>query len=260
MAPRLPVEENDETQVDEAEDGRVQNDGDDGGQADSQQENDEGGGDEEGQEEGVLEADFSSGQPQARGRGERRVQAALETARKAREEADRAIRELNEYRSRLQQPQQESKEIEEARLTLMSPEQRWEYRWDKKEREWEQRQRISELQAADASDRATFTARYASNPVFGRYAERVEATLRDARSKGGNPDRETVLKYLLGEDAMQKLGEAKKTQTQQGQRNIQRQTTRPSSGRGDQPAVRRGNLTDAQQRERRLENVNLLDM
>jgi hypothetical protein len=253
MAPRVPSEDiqdapEDDEEVGSQEGGDEENDG---------QENEGDDGQED--EVGRPEADFSTGRPKQPKQAANLDIGRDDEARRERERAERAERELQELRQQRQESR-ETPEQEAARLALMLPEDRMEYRLNKATQGFQQTARALELRAADASDRASFTAQYAAKPSFAKYADRVEATLQTARQRGGNPDRETVLKYLLGEDAMKNMDKAKETQRRQGQQNIQRQTTRASSGRGDIQPQRRGALTDAQKRAQRLEGVNLLDI
>lgn len=247
--------------VDEENDG--QEDGDEGQGEDARGSP----GDEEGQgrpeqdgEEERVEADFSTGRPI--GRREREVLRAKEDARTAREAADRATRELNDYRRQMEESRRrEDPAIEEARVALMNPDQKLDYWRNKDRQEADRKFQALQLQVVDSSDRAVFNSKYSANPVFSKYSDRVEAALREVRARGGNTDRETVLKYLVGEDAMSKVGKAKTEQTNRGRENIQRQTTRPGTGRSDQVGTqRRGGLSEREQRAKRLEGVNLLDI
>ena len=83
-------------------------------------------------------------------------------------------------------------------------------------------------------------------------AAEVETELANLRRQGQNVDREALANYLIGKRARARGPKAVDKQRKTGERNIQRQSARPSAGRSDRgPEDRRSD--DA--RRRRLEVV-----
>ena len=250
MAPRIPTEDDNEEVEDRLQDGNVEDEADD-----------------EGEQVGVAEDDEDQGNEEAEdglaARSPRRDTSQRETAtaraqrlaREARAEADAARREAAEIRAeiqRLRQPQQETPEQEAARLSLMEPEQRVEYRFNKALENQNRQTARLQAQLADQSDKSAFQLAASADPLLKSVAADVEKELAKVRAMGQNVDREALANYLIGKRARERGGRAVVAQRNVGQRNIQRQTTRPAGGRSDRgPEDRRSN--DA--RRARLEDV-----
>lgn len=236
MAPRNPAVDDDDEDVqveDEIE-----------GQDEDTQEDDAGEGDDGAEAEG----EGQEGPDASEGDGRRRV---LNTRREGRESpikrlsrqaqesqarADRLEREVSELRAQRQREQQpqESPEQEAARLALMDPDARSEYRLNKAVSMMQRENAATQFRLQDQTDKASFAAACAANPLYKRYAGKVETKLAEIRAKGQNVDRDALVKYLIGEDIATRGPKALKTQREAGERNVQRQKVRPGSGRSDQ--------------------------
>ena len=218
---------------------------------------DEGGDDAEaGQEPEKDQAE--EGQVEKPSRATRAVQEAKRVAREAADKASRLEQELAALRAERAKPQAEAPEAENARLALMTAEERMEYRLEKAERENKRQMGLMQFQMADAADKAAFEAKGAYEPRFRKYASDVEAMLAQERRAGRDFPRETILRFVLGG----KVLDAKKDvarQKDQGRENIRRQQTRPSGGQSDVAArrSRTGQGDSVADLERRLENVQI---
>jgi hypothetical protein len=192
------------------------------------------------------------------GRAERAVLEAKKLAREASERATALEREMAAMRAERAQPKQETEAEERARLTLMTAEERLDYRLEKAAKQNEHQIGMMRFESADRADKAGFEAKASYDPRYKRFSADVEAQLAQARRNGLNPNRETVLKYIIGEKVLEAKPKVDKAR-QDGQRRIQRQQASAQSGRSDRPAERtRGgagnSLADL---ERRLDGVRL---
>lgn len=173
-------------------------------------------------------------------RGERRFQALTEAARAAEERAARAERQVQEFlQNQRQQQQQTDPRLEQERLALMTPEERIEYRFQQSEERHRRETAAMEARMADQADQTRYQARAANNPIYAKYADEVETAHQDLRSKGQFVAREAILKFKLGEKMLERALTAAPKQRKQGKQNIERQRTRPVSGRQDVAADRR---------------------
>jgi hypothetical protein len=236
---------------------------DDEEEGDAGRDDDEGGDEAEaGQEPEDAQAEEGPVDKQP-SRQTRRVQelrrVAQEQTERAQEQTERAARferELAEERARRAQPQfqQESPEQEQARLALMTTEERIEYRLNKAEQRHQREMNVTRFQAADMADRAAYESKAAYEPRFKKYASEVETLLRQERQAGRDFPRETILSFVLGQKVLQ--GErSREAAAKAGKDRIKAQTTRADSGRSDRaaPRERTGQGDSIRDLERRLE-------
>jgi hypothetical protein len=192
-----------------------------------------------------------AGEPASQSRGAQRFQRLSDDVKAARAEADRARQELENYRrEQWQNNQNRAAEEERARMALMTPEERNEYRFNQQQRTTDQRLQQMELRATMMMDKATFDAKTISNPVYKKFASAVEARFDEQMRKGQPVDRETILKYLLGESALNGAGNSSAAR-KQARRRVEAQTVRPSSGKGDteRPGTRKSSgMSEAETR------------
>ena len=238
--PREPDDEVEDQLEDETEDAGL--------------DDDEGGGEDAGQEE----PDDQGEEGQVARAPSRSTRAVLEAKRVAREAAAEAAalkREIAELRQQRQAPQQESREQEEARLALMSVEERVDYKLAKATKEHERQMAVVQFQASDAADKASYDAKAAYEPRYKKYAVDVEKLLLQERQAGRNFPRDTILKFVLGERVMNAKPVVDK-QRREAARRVDAQRTRPDQGRSDRAAPRgRGNGNSLAELEARLDGV-----
>ena len=226
---------------------------------------DDEGGDEA--EAGEEPADEEAEEGQVNDEGDRRpgrattaVQKAKSLAREAAAKADRLERELRELRAEREsarnQPKVETPEEENARLSLMTAEERMDYKLAKAQRENDRQINLIKFQSADATDKAAFEAKGAYDARYRKYAAEVERVLVEERKQGRSFPRETILRFVLGEKVMTSKKDIQR-QKDVGQRNVERQRTRPDAGRSDRsaPRTRLGEGNTLADLEKRLEGV-----
>lgn len=190
-------------------------------------------------------------------RGEVRFQKLSQTAREASERAARLetqLRETSARLARLEQPAQAEREPSKEELALMTPDELIEYRLGKATKGFQATIGQIQWNTYETGDKAAFNALKATDPLAARYADEVETRLMAMRAQGQNVDRERLLTFIIGEKARQNSGKAKQKAQATGQRRIAAQTTRPGSQRSDQQGTR-GKMSEAEAREKRLENV-----
>lgn len=251
MAPRIPTGEDDAQVENQFDDENIEDEADEAGEQGGVEDEDES---QDGEDaEGDVAARDAAPRREAAQR-ETAVVRAQRLAREARAEADKNARELASLREEMQRARQpvETPEQEAARLAIMDPEQRAEYRFNKAMEN--QNRQMAQMQArmADQSDKSAFLAACASDPLLKTVAADVETELANIRRQGQNVDREALANYLIGKRARSRAPKALAKQRQTGERNIARQQGRPGAGRSDrEPENRRSD--DA--RRRRLEDV-----
>jgi len=152
--------------------------------------------------------------------------------------------------------EQRTHEQEEARLhdPKTTELERWQIQSNRTLRENNRKSGMALFQAQDISDRTAFNQLAVTKPaIHKRYAERVEAEVTRMRAAGQNAPREAVLRYLIGNDAMEGKLSAKKAAKAADTSTIDR--GRSPGARSDVAA--RGRMTESQKREKRLEGVQI---
>ena len=183
-------------------------------------------------------------------RAQSRIRTLADELKAERERGAQRDRELAEIRAQSQRSQQrgESREEREARLALMDPEQRSEYRLNEALEQNRRDMAAMQFQMQDAADRSGFQARAATDKLYAKWGAKVEEELSKLRAQGQNVGREQLFKYLVGEAALAARGKAGKTARQEGQKRIQRQTTKPLNSRGDAGGARRRSEASLEER------------
>jgi hypothetical protein len=216
---------------------------------------DEGGGEAGGQESEDDEGQEGQVEERRPSRASKAIVEAKRIAREAAAEAAALKKELAELRQRQQAPQTESREQEEAKLALMSVEERVDYKLAKAEKENQRQMAVVQFQASDQADKAAYDAKSSYEPRFKKYAADVEKLLLAERQAGRNFPRETILKFVLGERVMNAKPAVDK-QRRDAQRRIGAQRTSSEAGRSDRAAPRgRSNGNALSDLERRLAGV-----
>jgi hypothetical protein len=233
-----PKENLDEEQVDNEQGEELQDAEDDG----------EGEQDGQGAEHGSAEEPPAQGegseeqarQAQPVSRAEKRINALREETRRATETAAQARRELEEFRAAEHRRQQlPDPRLEAERIAAMSPDERAQHYIAQERQRSEQQFGQLRFEMADSADKTRFDALKAGSPIAARLAPKVEEYLANARRNGQNFNRDVILKYLAGEEALARTGKEKAKQAQAGAARIAQQRTRPLNGASDVSASRR---------------------
>jgi len=223
------------------------------------------GGEEGDGEQGELGGDDGDGADDGDGERERRQPTRRENrvARLAEERATERARanlleqEVQRLRSaELQRGQQMTQEQEEARLALMSPEERMDYRLQKSERLAQQREANLRREIAIGQDAASFNAKAQVHPVYKKMQAVVEAEFQKLLAAGTPADRETIMKYKLGERMLADAEKRGGKDQRRGQERVERERTGPTNGRGAvQPQRGVRNKDESAARRARLEKM-----
>lgn len=215
-----------------------------------------------GEEDASGEDEGQAGQPdQVDGRTSRRENRVAVLARQAKEaKAENArLRQQLAGRSTAPNPedQRRAAEAEATRLAMMSPEERIEYRIAQQEERHSRELAQVRFETTDRADVQSFEALCRRNPAAARLKDRVEQALAGERQRGFNYPRETVLKVLIGEQALKNAPRAQNAAQRQAADQRGRQAARPGAGRSDVASQggRRGD--EKQQRYERLKDVNI---
>ena len=186
-------------------------------------------------------------------RSQARVQAAVNEAKAAREEAADLRRQM-EARDNGRQSS-EAAERERQALENMDPYERLEYQSRKSESNMEAKLARIEFTMADSADRTDFASKAARTPAFASVAEGVEATLATMRQSGTTAPRETIALYLIGQRAVERGAGNKTRAAKAGTARIERAAGKPTGARsdvqrqspnGDTAKARRERLADLQ--------------
>jgi hypothetical protein len=212
---------------------------------------------DEGQTDGKEADEEVDPQPERKpGRGEARFQKLANEAREAREEAARVKRELDEFRAEQSRKAAvaDKKEPTAEEMALWSTEQIIDYKLQKATGQFGQTLQQLQWNTQESNDKAAYERLKLSDPRAKKYADEVETRLANIRKQGQNVDRESLLKFIIGEKVFQGGGKAAAKQKKDGEAQIRRQTTKPPGGGSD---VRGGRTpeTEAEARRKRLENV-----
>ena len=189
-------------------------------------------------------------------RGESRFQRQQNENVRLNSELAETRRRLDELTSRVNQPPQpaETPEQRAARHALMTPEERMNETLRESQTRMERFARDMQFQTAESMDRAQFQAKCAVDPLYAKWAPKVEGKVAELRTKGQVVEREVALKFLIGEAALERRGSPQgKREVAQAKQRVQRATTRPMNSGGDTQAQRRQTSSV----EKRLENVQI---
>lgn len=231
-------------------------------EAEAEDEGDEADGDEA---EGDEEVDDAGGEaPPAvaakpRSAATVAVQEAKRAAKEAKAEAEATRRELNELRQAAQGRQtEEQRRVEAERLSLMPPEEKFEYLLNKQKQDFEARLGQVQFQTNDSADRTAFESLCARNPAFAAVRDDVESKIPELRRNGGNTTREVMATYLIGQRALERAAKGGKSkQAAKGAAKVASAAARPVGGRSDIRGGERRETDDRAARAKRLDGMEI---
>jgi hypothetical protein len=189
-------------------------------------------------------------------RRDTRIQTLTDEAKQAKAELAETRRRLDDLSRQMTQPrsQGESPEQRAARFAMMSPQEQITETLRESEQRTAQLISTMQVQTADAADRAAFQSRAAVDALYSKWGPKVEGKLAELRAKGNNVEREVLLKFMIGEAALERRGSKEgKQEVRQAQKRVANQRTRPANSGSDTAPQRRQQST----LERRLENVQI---
>lgn len=183
-------------------------------------------------------------------RAQARIEALDRTAREAVERAEAAERRVNELLSGNHRVEAERQERE--RVERMDPDERREYFARQRDQRIEHEFGSLRAQIADSTDRADFAAACTNNPALMKVKDKVEAELSKLRANGQTVPRETLAKYLIGDELLKKAPKARERAAKKAAANLDRERARPAGGASDAPRGR--DASEKAARDKRLEN------
>lgn len=165
-----------------------------------------------------------------------RAQTRIQKLNNARREAERKNLELEQQlaaakaQTTQQNMPQNNAAARAAYINSLPPEQRAQAEFQISVQEHRQSMALHEFKMADTADKSAFDAKAINNPLYARYAARVEARLQELRT-GQNitAPREEVLKHLLGEAMLKVKG--KVTSKAKAKKSVDRNSQKPSSSK-----------------------------
>jgi hypothetical protein len=187
-------------------------------------------------------------------RRDNRIQALRNEVRERDARLAETNRRIDELIARQAQPatQRETAEQRAARFAIMTPQEQIAETLRESEARFEQRMQGFQVQTAETADRTAFQAKAAVDPLYAKWAPKVEGKLAELRTKGTNVEREVLLKFMIGEAALERRSSKEgKLETAGAQRRVASQRARPTNSGSDTQAVRRQTTS----LERRLENT-----
>jgi len=233
-----PVEEEvlgpEDATEDEVEDVQADADADggDGVDADGQE-------GEEGQEDEVADEPPA---PRRSGGGSETIRAQRRARQEAEAEAARLRQELAEARgfqqgmqARQVDPQAAARAEQEfyASLQYMPEEQRLQAVVQRERQTMGSALAQIEFRSNDRADKQAYDIAARTSKVHQQYRSQVEQTLASERAAGRNPDREVILKFLVGNDVLERASRAAPAQRNGAAARVASQQTRPTGARGD---------------------------
>ena len=195
-------------------------------------------------------------EPQRPSRSQSRIQTLTHEIRDRDQRLEQLNRRLDELTQQVRQPkpQAETPEQRAQRRALMTPQDVMSEELREAREGFSQQINQMQWQNAEVADRTAFQAKCATSPLHAKYAPKVEGKLAELRTRGGNAEREVLLKFLIGEAALEryssKEGRGERTAARE---RVRRATTKPSNSGSDEAATRRRE----ESLERRLENLNI---
>lgn len=235
-----------ETEIDESEE-ESSDEGDEEGHEEGREVGDEEGSEtesvrqgQEGREDRVL----------SKGRGNAHFSKLRSENRALKESQESIRRELDAVRAEQQRRQQQPDPAQERmRYEAMSEVERLQYDFNRGRHEDRQQRHALEARLWAASDKTEFHTLCSTNEKAAKRADWVEKEFQDRFRTGKAVERQILLRWKIGDDVLKSRSLSKRAAS--GRKNIDRQRTKPMSGRGDTGGERRGGKSAAE----RLEGV-----
>jgi hypothetical protein len=187
-------------------------------------------------------------------RGERRFQSLTSELAKERQQREDLSRRLDAALGQQRQPVQETPEARAQRHALMTPEERMREDLQNATATHQRDMRVMQFQMQDNSDKTAFEAKAAVDKRYAKWKPDVERELLALRQQGQNVDREKLMYYLIGKNAVENGQVQVAQQRSEARQRVQRQSVRPSNSGSDVQASRRDRSATL---EKRLENQSL---
>jgi hypothetical protein len=200
-------------------------------------------------EDDAIAQAAAESQVNGKSRAQERIRRQQEELHRERQRAENAERERQLLMQQLDQQRQAAEQARNQQyLETLDPQERQAYlvqqQLEQMRREIQQQQFVN----ADASDKIAFQQRALQNPMVAKYADRVEETLATMRAKGNTAPRESILKFLIGEEVLNKAPAAVAKATKANPRS----TAKPLRSRGNATAAGTDDDADLEERLSKL--------
>jgi hypothetical protein len=203
--------------------------------------------DDEGEELLTLEDE----EPKKPSRSEKRVQALANSRREAEARALKAEQELEQFRAQqLTNQRGATAQQRQEYLESLSPEDRKLFLLEEGLQQQRHQIAMQEFNYQDRADKADYDVKASANPLYARFADKVEQTLKDLRKNHNlNAPREKVLHAIIGEMVVnQKVKPVAKNKAQA--RMVKQKAKPTNSGRSDVQSSKRGENEKAARQKR----------
>lgn len=188
-------------------------------------------------------------------RSESRIRALTQELRDRDQRIAETNRRIDALLSQQAKPQGETPEQRAQRFALLTPQEQIAETLRESEQRHAAQMTQVQHQMLDTADRTAFHTKASVDPLYAKWAPKVEGEIARLRTEGkGVPEREVLMAYLIGKTALERRGSKEgKMEVRQAQRRVNAQRTRPANSGSDTQAQRRqtGSL------ERRLENMQI---
>jgi hypothetical protein len=180
--------------------------------------------------------------PRRSGGGSEVIRAQRRARQEAEERAARLERELAEARgfqqgmqARQVDPQAQARAEQEfyASLELMPPAQAYQAIVARERQNVGTALQQIEFRSNDRADKQAYDIAARTSRVHQQYRSQVEQTLATERAAGRNPDREVILKFLVGNDVLERSARAAAAQRNGAAARIAQQRTQPTGARSN---------------------------
>lgn len=173
-------------------------------------------------------------------RADNRVATATRAAKEAKDKADMLERQLADMQRQQVQQAQQNQGLTQAqiqeRLQQMEPWERTEYFRQVDAHNTQQALQRMQFDQTESADKLAYDALASRVPAAAKLKEQVEARLVQMRGQGTTAPRETILKFLIGERAIENIGRSTGRAQRIATANRDRQTARPANARPDASA------------------------
>lgn len=138
-------------------------------------------------------------------RAQERIRRQQEELQRERARADAAERERQQLLQHIQAQSSQAEQLRQQQfLESLDPSERQAYMLQQQMEQMRREVQQQQFAQADMTDKIGFQQRALQNPMIAKYVDRVEETLATMRAKGQTAPRESILKFLIGEEVLNK--------------------------------------------------------
>lgn len=171
-------------------------------------------------------------------RGEKRHQVLANSLKEERERRETLEREVAEIKAASQARSSvsnaEAVRIREEKLSLMEPHEKQLFVQNEEIQRLKEAQFATQMHVMDATDKAAYDAKATFNPIYEKHRDAVEKALSTLRANGNTTNREELLKWVIGHEALKaKPAKADAAKKQAAAVRVSAAKGKPTSARSD---------------------------